>query len=198
MNAIRKARSSGFTLIEALVAVSVLLVLVSLAVPGMRTWMQNAQIRNAAESIQDGLQRARSEAVLQNTNVEFVLGGTDDIACLPASCSSWMVKFAGVGGAQIASQTNVGSAEVKRTTVLSATAPASKTTVTFNNVGNRVINADGSNPFASVTFDSSALSAGVGRKLTIVIGVKNAAGNYVGGTVRMCDPTFPSSDPRGC
>jgi type IV fimbrial biogenesis protein FimT len=181
LNAIPKTRPCGFSLIELLISVAVLAILVSLAVPGFRVWIKNAEIRNAAESIQNGLQLARAQALLRNTNVEFTL--------LDADGSSWEVRLAG-GGALIEKRSsNEGSVEVKRAVLPNPVA----TTVTFNNVGSVVSpNSDGTSPFTSVTLDSTALPAADSHELTVVIGVGG-----VGGTVRMCDPNI-SSGPRAC
>ena len=68
-------RQHGFTLVEVMVAIVILGILFGIALPTYRVWIQNVQIRNAAESIQNGLQLARTEAVKRNTNVAFVLVG---------------------------------------------------------------------------------------------------------------------------
>ena len=205
LNTISRTRPSGFSLIELLIAVAVLVVLISLAVPSFKIWLQNSQIRNAAESIQNGLQRARAEAVARNTSVEFVLVDTDATCVAAGTCSTWKVQLPGGGGGPVTGtpidsrSSAEGSADVKRTATLSTSSPASPTTVTFNNVGGRATtNANGSYPFTEVTLDSNILAAADSRELKIVIGVKDAGGNYVGGTVRMCDPSFPSVNPRGC
>lgn len=159
-----------------MIGVVVLAILAGLAIPSFQSFLQNAQIRNAAESVQNGLQRARAEAVGRNTNVEFVLG----------TGSSWVVKIA--GGADIESRSgNEGSRDV---TV--AVTPVGATTVTFNNLGGvrQPTNADGSAPFTQINFDSSKLTAAASQDLRVTIGV--------GGNVRMCDPNAPASSPRAC
>jgi type IV fimbrial biogenesis protein FimT len=185
-----KNELSGFSLIELLIGVAVLSILVSLAAPGMKIWLQNAQIRNAAESVQNGMQRARAEAVARNMNVEFVLSGTDANCKAANTCSSWVVREA-VGHASIESRNSgEGSADITRSVL-----DAGATTVTFNNFGGRVSNADGSAAISSITFDSdpAIMPASDSRELRITIGASG-----VGGTVRMCDPSLPSSNPRGC
>lgn len=171
-----KSRLLGFSLIELLIGIVILAILMGLAVPSFQTWLQNAQIRNAAESIQNGLQRARAEAVGRNTNVEFVLGAG----------SSWVVRLA--GGANIESRSS--SEGSKNATV--AVTPAGTTTVTFNNFGSVVqpTNADGSAPFTQVDLGSSVLSPADSQNLRVTVGL--------GGNVRMCDPNAPVSSPRAC
>lgn len=71
----RHERTSGFTLIELLIGIAVLAIVITAGMPGFRQWIQNTHIRNASESVLNGMQRARAEAVSRNTNVAFTLGG---------------------------------------------------------------------------------------------------------------------------
>jgi type IV fimbrial biogenesis protein FimT len=189
LNTIIKTRACGFSLIELLIGVAVLGMLISLAIPGMRTWLKNAEIRNAAESIQNGLQRARAEALLRNTNVEFVLLAKDIDCQSTKDCTSWEIKEVSSGKSIDKRSSKEGSADVKRTTT-----PADMTTVIFNNVGGRVSNP--ATDFSAVTLSSTALGTS-SHELKVIIGVKDGGGNYVGGTVRMCDPSL-TSGPRAC
>lgn len=56
----------GMTLVELLVAVAIFALLLSLGIGSFRDWIQNSQTRNAAESIMNGLQLARNEAIKRN------------------------------------------------------------------------------------------------------------------------------------
>ena len=58
-------------MIELCIGLAVLAMLIAFAVPGMRGWLLNSQLRSTAESIQNGLQLARSEAVRRNVFVTF-------------------------------------------------------------------------------------------------------------------------------
>lgn len=168
-----KSRQSGFTLIELMIAVVILGILASFAIPNFRSWMQNTQIRNAAESIANGLQRARAEAVSRNTRVAFVLNAD----------SSWNIGVVAPASA-IASSSNEGAKDAAVNVL-----PAGATTITFNNLGGIVTptNADGSAPISQV--DLSAPDGS--RNLRVTIGV--------GGNTRMCDPSLaPNSSPRAC
>lgn len=175
MNTCLKTRSSGFSLIELLIGIVILAILAGLAMPSFQAWLQNTQIRNAAESIQNGLQRARAEAVGRNTNVEFVLGAG----------SSWVVQLP--DGTNIESRSsNEGSRDVAV-----AVTPLGATTVTFNNFGSVLANnADASVPFTQVDFDSAVLAAAESQELRVTIGL--------GGNVRMCDPNAAAPSPRAC
>ena len=175
---------SGFSLVELMIGVVILAILASVAMPSFQAWLQNTQIRNAAESISNGLQRARAEAVGRNINVEFVLSAN----------SSWVVKVA--SGVDIESRSGgEGSKNVIVTTCASQQVLPCSTfnnhTVTYNNFGGvQASNLDASAPFTQVDVDSTMLSAAESQNLRITIGV--------GGNVKMCDPNAPSGSPRAC
>lgn len=69
-------REKGFTLIELMVAISILGVLISLALPNFRTLMINQQIRAAAQELHSSLMLARAEAVKLNGAVRVVAEGS--------------------------------------------------------------------------------------------------------------------------
>ena len=69
----RTRRDRGFTLIELMVALAVAGLLLMGAIPLVREWMMNMQVRNAAMSIAGGLEKARAEAVRRNRDVTFSL-----------------------------------------------------------------------------------------------------------------------------
>ena len=66
-------RQRGFSLIELMVTVVILVLLVLAAVPSIGTWLDNTRIRNQGDSLIGGLQAARAEAVRTNQNVSLWL-----------------------------------------------------------------------------------------------------------------------------
>jgi type IV fimbrial biogenesis protein FimT len=156
-----------------MIAIAIMAIMMGLAVPGFQTWLQNAQIRNAAESIQNGLQLARAEAVKRNTNVTFVLG-TD---------SSWTVSVVSPASDIQSRSSKEGSKNVTRSSVL----PLGATTVTFNSFGSV---ADTATALTQINLDSTKLAASASKDLRITI---SASGN-----VRMCDPNASISSPSAC
>ena len=168
----RVARSRGFTIIELMISIIVLVILITIAMPSFMTWLQNIQIRNAASAVLSGIQRARAEAVGRNANVDFVM----------AADSSWSVNVVATA-ANIESRSAIeGSQNVTRTVQ-----PAGATTITFNNFGVVVANADGSASLAQIDFTA----VGGDRNMRIIIGA--------GGNTRMCDPHLtPGSSASAC
>lgn len=73
-----KARIRGFTLVELMVTLAVLAVGATLAAPNLASMMAGRKVQTAAQSILDGLNQARTEALRRNTQVRFELtaGGT--------------------------------------------------------------------------------------------------------------------------
>jgi len=159
-----------------MVGIVILAILASVAVPSFQSWLLNSQIRTAAESMVNGLQRARSEAVGRNTEIEFVV--TND--------SSWVVRIA--AGAVIEQRS---SGEGSRN-VLATPTPSTSHTVTYNSFGSVLATnpVDGTTPFTRIDIDSTVLPAEESQELRITIGV--------GGSIRMCDPNVSSPSPRAC
>jgi type IV fimbrial biogenesis protein FimT len=120
LNAWSKSRNAGFSLVELMISVALLAILVGVAVPSFQSFLRNSQIRNAAESVLNGLQRARAEAVARNTNVVFTLGAN----------SAWTISVVATGTVIDSRAATEGSADVTR-----AVLPAGATTATFNSFG---------------------------------------------------------------
>lgn len=71
----RKNREGGFTLIEILIAVAILSIGASLAIPSYLDWISRYQLREAITTIQSNLMMARMAAMNRNkvVNVNFTL-----------------------------------------------------------------------------------------------------------------------------
>lgn len=149
-------------------AIVIMGILAAVAIPSFQTWIINSQTRNAAESITNGLQRARSESVARNTNVQFVLGAN----------SSWVVSVVNNGTVIQSRPGSEGSTSVTRTVL-----PAGATSITYNNFGQVVPNA------ASLTQVDLTATGGT-QNLRVTIGA--------GGNARMCDPNMAVGSPRAC
>lgn len=198
----RQAFQRGMSLIELLIGIAILAVLLAIGGTSFVSWIQNSQIRTAAESIQNGLQVARAEAVKQNKQVLFQLMTSVDGACaLSTTDSNWVVSERDAQGAcantpsdsAAAPDPNIiqrrSQAEGSRNVFLGA----SQAAVAFNSLG-RVTNAAAGN----ITIDvqnptgGDCVAAGGNMRCLRVIATP-------GGQIRMCDPAVTvATDSRVC
>lgn len=184
-----KCAQAGFSLIELVTAIAILGVLFGMLMPSYRAWVHDARIRTTTESIQNGLQLARAEAVHRNTNVQFVLGAG----------SSWTVGCQTVVAAPIPPATTPlecpatiqsrSTAEGSSASVVVTPTPVAGTSIVFNNLGTVVADA---NTFTRLDFkiDPALPSAAESNPLRVTVGG--------GGNIRMCNPSLTSPDPRAC
>jgi len=70
--------SRGFTLIELMITIALLAVLMMIAMPEMRTYMLNSNIRRTAESFVADVMAARAEAIRTNDPVTFTVTDTEN------------------------------------------------------------------------------------------------------------------------
>jgi type IV fimbrial biogenesis protein FimT len=173
-----RSKSAGFTLTELLIALLVLGVLMGLGVPSFFEMLRNAQMRSAAEGVANGLQRARAEAVSRNTKVYFTLlpdtSWTVDYVTKPVSTDPAIDSRSSLEGSPNAQAVAI------------ASDASAATTVTFNQLGQVVANADASKSIVQVDFAID----GANRPLRVLVGA--------GGSTRVCDPALGAPNPRAC
>jgi type IV fimbrial biogenesis protein FimT len=173
-------KATGFTLIELMTGIAIMAIVMAMGMPSYKTWIQNMRLRNAAESILNGLQLARAEAVRRNASVQFIL----------VTGSSWCVTATADCTDPIQSRaTGDGSSAAITVTA------ADGTTVRFNSLGRRTLPlpAAGASTAINVDINPAVLSAAESRDLRITVNV--------GGNIRMCDPNVPVTvppDSRAC
>lgn len=193
----------GVSLIELMIGIVIMAILLAAGMPTFGRWLQDTQVRTAAESIQNGLQTARNEAVRRNTNVRFNLTSSAGLAtwtvCVVVgnACGEVIQQRSaaeGGGNARVGVSTAMPATPVPVTQYAAALAAgaglsgAGGAGVTFNGVG--------AIPAANIGTDITRIDvvnalANDARRLVIVVGA--------GGLTRMCDPLHAlASNSQGC
>ena len=84
-------RNQGFTLIELMVALSILTIAISIAAPAMAELIARNQQRALLTQVQDAVQKARAKAVLHRQTI--VLCGTrDTTSCISDWRNGWLTQ----------------------------------------------------------------------------------------------------------
>jgi len=177
---IRAKKLAGFTLVEVMITVLILAIVTTIAFPQYMIWMQNQRMRNGAESILNGLQKARAEAVKRNLPVSFVLGANTawSVGCVTvtANCPAIIEQRLTSEGS---------SAQISATST-----PAGATTMIYTNFGLLQPKPPSpTDPFTRLVIQNSTTGT---KSLEIRIGA--------GGDARMCDPdtNLSATDLRRC
>ncbi|HTH68290.1 MAG TPA: GspH/FimT family pseudopilin [Rhodanobacter sp.] len=74
----RTSLSRGFTLIEMLVTLAIFAVLLMIAIPSMRPFLQSQSVKNASMDINSTVALARSEAIKRNATVDVTANSATD------------------------------------------------------------------------------------------------------------------------
>ena len=201
-----KTLSRGVTLIELAVVLAVVAILFAQAAPSFSAWVHNTQVRTATESIQNGMQLARAEAIRRNRSVMFWLTsaatppqadwlvgcanpvGTGSVPEAAGDCPGWSTGgVVAPNGYYIQRQA---AADQQTALPQVAITPAGANNVTFNSLGMVTLNVDGSAPITRIDVTDPSIPTASARPLRVTVS---------GGQIRMCDPNLsPTADPRGC
>jgi type IV fimbrial biogenesis protein FimT len=174
----------GFSLIELMVVIAIIVILTVLALPNFAAWLQNSRTRSVAESLQNGLRFAQGEAARLNRLTTVV-----------TSATGWTVSYVPVGTDSIANplQTSpVGNLDG----VTIAPAAAANIVIEFNPLGRVLTSAtvtQGSFTVLSGNATFNITNPNGQRKLNVVV---SGAGK-----VLMCDPdlgAYSNTNPDGC
>lgn len=198
-------------MIEVAVSLSVLGILLASVAPSVSSWMGSSRVRNTAESISNGLQKARTEALRRNQTVRFSLVSLTDPKVLDNGCQlsatggSWVVSVSSPAGkcAQAPSTTvspylvdahPVGDGgDGVSVTATNSDGSIAATTVAFNALGQVVAGTDPltqSEPIANISVVSTSAPDSY-RKLKVMIST--------GGRIFLCDQAVTdATDSRYC
>jgi type IV fimbrial biogenesis protein FimT len=200
----RVKATSGFTLIEMSVAVTIFGILVAATLPTMRTWIMNAKVRAAADALQNGVRLAQAESLRRSRQVVFALtnSSTPQTGTFTATANGnyWAIMTipAMTDGSELAAFVEGGVLNATTSANLQITGPAG---ICFNSMGRLVANS--STGVSGVT--CSAPTVGTPPKTIYQLTLTGADHPLeievaLGGQVHMCDPhqTLSSTNPYGC
>lgn len=203
MKTLKARQQVGLTLIESLVAISILVIFLAIAVPGLQNFVRNSQVRSASESLLNGFRLAQAEAIKRNQLVEltFTATLTNPVAATrDATQPHWIIRTLPnnyldpppVTGAQLLqARSNLESSpnttvegKAKGTTNLVAS-------IVYNGLGRteRYFKDNGAPLVATDDLIYRFTSSG-GRTMCVFVSPAGAA--------KLCDPSKPSGDPRAC
>jgi type IV fimbrial biogenesis protein FimT len=188
------ARERGFSIVEILITLGIIALVIGLASPSVMLWIQNLQLRNAADSVLGGLQMARLEALKRNTTIAFEFQDQNSVAwhvCVfdvaNAACKA--------GDIASAAGSSSGNARVGVETTYSDYALALgpgvnvPSLVAFDPFGR--VSPNSPVNIARIDVRNPTLSSSDERRLSIRV---EAAGE-----VHMCDPKLSkATNPQGC
>ena len=187
---------AGFSLIELMVSVAIIAILSAIAVPELRSMIQDSRIQAMAHNILNGLQLARTEAIRRNLPVEFDLvpagvavDATQVAAIIPnATGQSWMVRVQDpVNGAIFVESKTADQGGLDNIQVVGVAS------ITFNGLGANTMAAPAqynlSYPNGAACATAATPNVGL-RCLRVQVSP--------GGQGRICDPVVSVGDNRHC
>lgn len=199
-------RSRGFSLVELMVTIAIMVLMLAAVLPSMSEWITNMRLRGAAEAVLVGLQKTRAEAVKANQVVSFWLVSPSNAVSLDNGCAllstsaSWVISLDDPAGAcasapspttapRLIEAHGAGVVAAAMTVAALNQSGDPATQVRFNGFGQRPV----LTPDTDIrTIDFTSPAAGT-QRLRIEI--------TSGGSVRMCDRdalvTVPP-DPKAC
>lgn len=177
----------GMTLVEIVVSIAILGIALTLGLPSFKTWIENGRIRSTADSIFNGLQLARAEAIRNNNTACFVsltdADGNDTVG------ASWCVRRgAGVCG-DANELTRRESPYLTAVTVALDTSVTGVLPICFNGTGGRSRGSLQTNLRIRLNTTNNTATA---DHRTLEIRVTPMGG------MQYCDPGVTITDPRRC
>lgn len=187
------------SLIEIVVVFCIIGIVMAFVGPSAGVWIQNTQLRNAADSVLSGVQQARLEAIKRNKLMMIRLSDVNSTAweiclydpltdaCSTAAGAVVATKSASEGSQNARLSTETTNPPIPATALsMGSGMPA---TLTFDSFGRMAATATSN--FTRVDVRNSVMPAADERRLVILV--------TVGGQVRMCDPKLSkATNPQGC
>lgn len=190
----------GFTLVELMIGMAITMLALAWGVPVFKLWIQNTQNRTAAESVQNGLQMARAEAVRRNAVVRFNLSSASGAVAWSIGCVTVTTDCPETIQSRPSAEGTINARVGISTTAIPNPPPSGHfgteiaagtglpAGVSFNGVG-MVPSANAGTDFTRVDVTNATTSTA--RRMVVTVGS--------GGQIRMCDPAVSFvSNPAGC
>lgn len=189
-------------MIELMVVISIIAVLSMLGAPSLTDWIRSTRVRTTADSLQNGLRLAQSEAIRQSRQVVFVFTNLAPTGVVNVAASANGINWYGQTVPLMSSgeaPSFVRGGNMADITSGVAVNTGGQTAVCFDSAGRLMANATPGPPNAvcnvagvNSTFDVAlATNPASAKKLRVTVSV--------GGRIRMCDldKTLAAS-PDGC
>lgn len=194
----------GVSMIEIAITMALAAVLLFAVAPEVTSMVANSRVRSSAESLLQGLARARNEALRRNQDVRFWLTtpnastNLDNTCALSASAGGWVVSINDPTGKCAAAS----SETTDPLLIEKAVGGSTGTSVTV-----AALQSDGATTATTVAFDGfgrvPAATAIARIDLTYAGNASNSRPLRIqitrGGNVRLCEPRVTdTTDPRRC
>lgn len=198
----RSNRRSGFSLIELMVAISLIGLLLALGVPAIGKWTADTRARGTAEQLASALRLAQASAITRNRTSMFALTNAAPAynAAAVANGVNWFVSLlpSGLSGEAASSKDLLQSATVAQQNHVTLTGPA---LVCFDALGQQVAVGDAATGLAAAC---SPPGADAGGLTSYLVSRTDATRQfkvlvYRGGRIRLCDAAKQLANaPDGC
>ncbi|HSH08325.1 MAG TPA: GspH/FimT family pseudopilin [Burkholderiales bacterium] len=193
------------TIIELMIGLAIVAIVLFVAVPAFTIFLQNQQIKNAAQTVMQGLNTARAEAIRRNQPVRFQFVSDLTAGCaLSTSSLAWVVSLVNPAGNCEATPGDMGTA-AQIVEKRSATEGTRNVVVVATGGDTAVFTGLGRLTGAGMTQIDFSNSTGICEHLDATNGTMRCMRVQIapGGEARMCDPkvavpTPPAIDPRAC
>lgn len=194
----RGGECRGLTLVELIVVLALLGLAMLASLPSISDWMRSMSLRSSAEAIKAGVERARMEALRRNTSMGFWLvsdasTGLTSSCALSANGFAWVVSVddpTGLCATAPSASVSPRLADSWTPGRASASLQVSATDANGNSASSIQFNSLGQVQAGGLSAIDVTSVGGAATALRVVVNS--------GGSVRLCQPSAASSDPRAC
>jgi type IV fimbrial biogenesis protein FimT len=204
-------RHRGFTLIELLIALAIFGLLIMLAGPQLAQFLASSQVRNAAEAITNGVQKAQTTAIGGNAQTRFVVdtnvstGGWEILTTDPQDNSEPAPNPAtpcvAPAGAASLNPVQLYCKQDGAPDVRFAPTPGDATQITFDGLGRMQCNADTSANLQWIDVTNPKNTSARAMRVCITNASPTAcpaSAPIAASQIKLCDPAAAAGEPQAC